>query len=90
MNKPKVTMLLDENGNLPTSKDYGVPISEYQNLYYGVYEIKDGTTFMALRQMFDNKDDAQFFLDKLNNKNYVICPMQMIDKEWVFSNEENC
>ena len=71
------------------NKDCGIFISEYQSLYYGVYEIKDGTTFMALRQVFNNKEDAQFFLDKLNNENYVICPMKMIDKEWWFTNEEN-
>lgn len=81
MNKPKVSMLLIKNDNLPINKDLGVPISKYQNLYYGIYEIKDDSIFMALRQVFNNKEDAQVFLDKLNNKNYVICPIKMLDKE---------
>lgn len=87
MNKPKVSILLDENGNLPINKDSGIPINKYENLCYGIYEIKDGSTFIALRQVFKNKEDAQAFLLKLNNKNYVICPMKMLDKEWWFSND---
>ena len=86
MSKPKVSMLLGGHNNLPINKDLGVPISEYQNLHYGIYEIKDDSEFIALRQVFNNKEDAQFFLDKLNNKNYVICPIKMLDKEWFFDN----